>query len=141
MPLLARKDIEAILPHRDPFLFVATVTAIDEGKRIEGDIDVDATSAFSVERDGRRLVPATILAEAMAQLGAILVLYPEEHRGRTIYFRSIEKAEFREEILAGAHVRVEAVVIKIRSRFGSLTVKAWRDDTLVVDAVMSFALG
>lgn len=122
-------------------MFVDTVTAIEEGKRIEGTLEVDSTKQFLIERKGVLHLPATVLAEAMAQLGAVLILFPEEYRGRTIYFRAIEKAEFHEEVPVGSVVRIEAEVVKIRSRFGVVAVKAWREETLVVDAVMSFALG
>jgi 3-hydroxymyristoyl/3-hydroxydecanoyl-(acyl carrier protein) dehydratase len=77
----------------------------------------------------------------MAQVGAILVLYPDENRGRTIYFRSIEEATFARRVRVGERIRVIAEIRKLRSRYGSLAVEAFVDGELVAKGVMSFALG
>jgi 3-hydroxymyristoyl/3-hydroxydecanoyl-(acyl carrier protein) dehydratase len=94
-----------------------------------------------VREGDERYFPSTLLAEAMAQIGAILVLFPEENRGRTIYFRSIEDAEFSRRVPVGARVRVEAQIRKLRARYGSLAVEAFVEDELAAKGVMSFALG
>lgn len=138
--LLGLKEIESILPHREPFLFVDAITEIEPGKRIVGTLRVTEDQRF-LRRDGEAHLPPTILAEAMAQVGAILVLYPEENRGRTIYFRSIEDARFDKRVPVGAIVNVEAHVRKMRARFGSLDVSATVDGESAAEAVMSFALG
>ena len=138
---LDRADIESILPHREPFLFVDSVIEIEDGKRIVGELRVDDAIRFLSRRDHGVFLPATVLAEAMAQVGAILVLHPEENRGRTIYFRAIEGAEFNDPVALGQTVRIEAEVRRMRARFGVLAVTAYVDDTVAAKAVMSFALG
>ncbi|HEY7698808.1 MAG TPA: 3-hydroxyacyl-[acyl-carrier-protein] dehydratase FabZ [Vicinamibacteria bacterium] len=139
--MLDRTQIQAILPHRPPFLFVDSITSIVPGERIVGDFLVKDSEPF-LAREGEELYfPPTLLAEAMAQIGAILVLYPEENRGRTIYFRSIEEAEFSRRIQVGARIRVEAVIQKLRARYGSLAVEAFVEGEPVAKGVMSFALG
>ena len=138
---LDRADIEGILPHREPFLFVDEVTEIEPGARIVGQLVADDPKQFLMVRDSGRILPPTILAEAMAQVGAILVLFPEEHRGRTIYFRAIEGAKFDGTVREGATIRIEANVKRMRSRFGTLSVAASVDGNEVASAVMSFALG
>ena len=134
---LDRDAIKEILPHREPFLFVDAVTEVEPGKRIVGELHADR-SKFFFERT--ELVPSTLLTEAMAQVGAILVLYPEEHRGRTIYFRSIKACSFEAPIPIGSKVKIEAEVKKMRGRFGSLSVTAYLDDVVAATGVMSFAL-
>lgn len=137
--MLDRAEIQTVLPHRPPFLFVDSISSILPGERITGEFLVKDSELF-LDRE-RNQFPSTLLAETMAQVGAILVLYPEENRGRTIYFRSIEEAEFTGRVEAGARIRVEAEVRKLRSRFGSLAVSAFVGDELVARGVMSFALG
>ncbi len=134
---LDRDAIKGILPHRDPFLFVDAVTEVEPGKRIVGELHADR-SKFFFERT--ELVPSTLLTEAMAQVGAILVLYPEEHRGRKIFFRSIKACSFEAPIPIGSKVRIEAEVKKMRGRFGSLSVTAYLDDVVAATGIMSFAL-
>ncbi len=139
--MLDRAQIQAILPHRPPFLFVDSISSIVPGERITGEFLVKETELFLAREGALRYFPSTLLVEAMAQIGAILVLFPEENRGRTIYFRSIEETEFSSRVPVGSRVRVEARIKKLRSRFGILAVEAFVDDVLAARGVMSFALG
>ena len=139
--MLDRAQIQAVLPHRPPFLFVDSISSIVPGERISGEFLVKESERFLSRVENRSYFPETLLTEAMAQVGAILVLYPEENRGRTIYFRSIEEAGFESRVEAGARIRVDAEIRKLRSRFGSLAVSAFVDGKLVAKGVMSFALG
>ncbi|MGH9461257.1 MAG: 3-hydroxyacyl-ACP dehydratase FabZ family protein, partial [Vicinamibacteria bacterium] len=129
-PVLDRSEIERILPHRDPFLFVDEVVELDAGRRVVGVVRTPETGFFlrGLPSDARYF-PATLLIEAMAQVGAILVLYSEEKQGRTIYFRSIEQAHFHENVPAGAKLRIEGEVRRLRGRLGTLAMK-----TFLVDA-------
>jgi 3-hydroxyacyl-[acyl-carrier-protein] dehydratase len=76
----------------------------------------------------------------MAQVGAVLVLYPQENRGRTIYFRSIESTTFHKRIPAGSTLRVEGAVRRLRGRLGSFRMNAFLGDGLVAEGTMGFAL-
>ena len=139
--MLDRAQIQAILPHRAPFLFVDSISSIVPGERIVGEFLVTETERFLAREGDERYFPSTLLTEAMAQVGAILVLFPEENRGRTIYFRSIEEVEFSRRVPVGARVRVEAQIKKLRARFGSLKLEAFVEGKLAAKGVMSFALG
>lgn len=139
--MLDRAQIQAILPHRPPFLFVDSISSIVPGERIVGDFLVKEGELFLAREAGELYFPSTLLAEAMAQIGAILVLYPEETRGKTIYFRTIEEAEFSARVEVGSLIRVEAEIKKLKSRYGSLAVEAFVEGELVAQGVMSFALG
>jgi 3-hydroxyacyl-[acyl-carrier-protein] dehydratase len=139
--VLDRSDIERILPHRHPFLFVDSVVELVPGKRVVGLAQTPEQGAFFSGPTAH--FPPTLLIEAMAQVGAILVLHPEENRGRTIYFRSIEQVRFHQNVAAGAAIRIEGDVRRLRSRMGTLEMKAFLEDppeTLLADGVMSFAL-
>src|SRR3989304_6933506 len=126
--MLDRAQIQAILPHRAPFLFVDSISSIVPGERITGEFLVKETERFLAREGDERYFPSTLLAGAMAQIGAILVLFPEENRGRTIYFRSIEEVEFSRRVPVGARVRVEAQIKKLRARFGRLPGEALFED-------------
>ena len=142
--VLARSDIERILPHRDPFLFVDEILELVPGDRVIGVVRIPETASLlrgMPQAAGR--FPATLLIEAMAQVGAILVLYAVENRGRTIYFRAIEQARFHQSVPAGTTLRVEGDVRRLRGRLGTLAMKAFPAEnagTCVAEAIMSFAL-
>ena len=139
--MLDRAQIQAILPHRAPFLFVDSISSIVPGERITGEFLVKETERFLAHEGDERYFPSTLLAEAMAQIGAILVLFPEENRGKTIYFRSIEEAEFGPRVKVGSRIRVVAEIKKLRARYGILGVEAFAEGELAAKGVMSFALG
>jgi 3-hydroxyacyl-[acyl-carrier-protein] dehydratase len=86
-------------------------------------------------------LPASILTEAMAQVGAVLVLTKPEFRSKLILFMGIDKVRYRRPVVAGDQVRLEGVVLRMRSRMGSLRGRALVDGELVCQGDMTFALG
>jgi 3-hydroxyacyl-[acyl-carrier-protein] dehydratase len=139
-PVLNRSEVQQILPHRDPFLFVDQVLEVVPGEKIVGLVRDESGIQSIEDESGESFFPPTLLAEAMAQVGAVLVLYAEENRGRTIYFRSIEEAKFHTKVPAGSTVRVVAEVRRMRGRLGSLHVAAFLGDDRVAEGLMGFAL-
>ena len=80
--------IERILPHRYPFLLVDRITAFEPDKRIVGVKNVTMSDRLlsSPGPDGRPALPPTVLTEAVAQVGAILILAKPENRQRLPFF-------------------------------------------------------
>ena len=87
------------------------------------------------------MLPASILTEAMAQAGAVLILAKPENRSRLIYFVGIDRVRYRRPVVAGDQVRLEATVVRLRSRMGSLRGVARVDGSVVCEGQMTFALG
>jgi 3-hydroxyacyl-[acyl-carrier-protein] dehydratase len=134
--------IERILPHRYPFLLVDRITEFEIDKRIVGIKNVSLNERYlSHERHGRPAMPPTILTEAVAQVGAIMILAKPENRQRLIYFMGIERVRYRRPVYPGDVVEIEAVVLRLRSRMGLLKGVARVDGRAVVDGTMTFALG
>ena len=135
--------IERILPHRYPFLLVDRVVAFEPDRRIVGVKNVSVNERYlSPGRAGQPpVLPLTILTEAVAQVGAILILSKAENRGRIPLFRGIERVRFRRPVYAGDVVEIEARVKSLRSRVGQLHGFARVNGRVVVDGTMTFALG
>src|SRR5215468_3037093 len=113
--------IEQILPHRYPFLLVDRITEFELDKRIVGIKNVSLNERYlSHASDGSTVLPPTILTEAVAQVGAIMILAKPENRQRLIYFRGIERVRYRRPVHPGDVVEIEAVVRRLRSRMGVL---------------------
>jgi 3-hydroxyacyl-[acyl-carrier-protein] dehydratase len=133
--------IERILPHRYPFLLVDRITEFEVDKRIVGIKNVSLNERYlSREPDGSSVLPPTILTEAVAQVGAIMILAKPENRQRLIVFMGIERVRYRRPVRPGDVVEIEAVVIRLRSRMGLLKGVARVDGQPVVDGTMTFAL-
>src|ERR1041384_3234966 len=134
--------IERILPHRYPFLLVDRVTELEPDKRIVGIKNVSLNERYlSPNMGARPTLPPTILTEAVAQVGAILILSKPENREKLIFFMGIERVRFRRPVFPGDVVEIEAVVKRLRSRMGVLSGAARVNGKVVCDGTMTFALG
>jgi 3-hydroxyacyl-[acyl-carrier-protein] dehydratase len=119
--------IERILPHRYPFLLVDRITEFEVDKRIVGIKNVSQNERYlAVVPTGERVLPPTILTEAVAQVGAIMILAKPENRQRLIYFMGIERVRYRRAVHPGDVVVIEATVLKLRSRMGLLKARRGR---------------
>jgi len=134
--------IERILPHRYPFLLVDRVTEFDSDKRIVGVKNVSQNDRYLWRMEGERpVLPPTILTEAIAQVGAILILSKPDNQDKLIFFMGIDRVRYRRAVYPGDVVEIEAVVKRLRSRIGALSGAARVNGQVVCDGTMTFALG
>ena len=77
--------IERILPHRYPFLLVDRIIEFEEDTRIVGIKNVSLNERYLAHQQGEQpVLPPTILTEAVAQVGAILILAKPENREKLL---------------------------------------------------------
>ena len=133
--------IERILPHRYPFLLVDRITEFEVDKRIVGIKNVSLDERYLSHTSGSPVLPPTILTEAIAQVGAILILAKPENRQRLPFFAGIERVRYRHAVRPGDVVVIEATVLRLRSKMGRLKGIARVNGTIVVEGTMTFALG
>ena len=134
--------IERILPHRYPFLLVDRITELEPDRRIVGIKNVSFNERFLSTHHGLPpAVPPTILTECVAQVGAVLILSKPENRDKLILFRAMERVRFRRPVRPGDTVEIEARVRHLRSRMGQLEGVARVDGKVVIEGMMTFALG
>lgn len=133
--------IERILPHRYPFLLVDRIVEFEVDKRIVGIKNVSFNEKYlSTSAGGRPVMPPMILTEAIAQVGAIMILAKPENRGRLPFFAGIERVRYRRRVHPGDVVVIEAEVLRLRSRMGRLKGTARVDGQIAVQGTMTFAL-
>src|SRR6186713_2439808 len=126
--------IEQILPHRYPFLLVDRITELEVDRRIVGIKNVSLNERYLWHAGrGMPVMPPTILTEAIAQVGAILVLAKPENRQRLPFFAGIERVRYRHPVRPGDVVVIEANVVRLRSRMGMLKGVARVDGKAVLD--------
>jgi len=134
--------IERILPHRYPFLLVDRITELEPDRRIVGIKNVSLNERYLARQPGEPpTLPPTILTEAVAQVGAILILSKPENREKLIFFMGIERVRYRQPVRPGDVVEIEARVKRLRSRMGQLDGFARVNGRIVVSGTMTFALG
>ncbi len=134
--------IERILPHRYPFLLVDRIIEFEPDQRIVGIKNVSRNEASLSVTDGERpALPPTLLTEAVAQVGAIMILSKPENHDKLIFFMGIDRVRYRRSVHPGDVVRIEAVVKRLRSRMGVLSGTATVNGERVLNGTMTFALG
>jgi 3-hydroxyacyl-[acyl-carrier-protein] dehydratase len=134
--------IERILPHRYPFLLVDRITEFEVDKRVVGVKNVTGDESYLSRVHGQApVLPPTILTEAVAQVGAIMILAKPENREKLPFFMGIERVRYRRPVHPCDQVVIEAMVRRLRSRMGVLRGIARVNGQIVIEGTMSFALG
>lgn len=138
---LGRDVIMKILPHRDPFLFIDKIISLEKGKRATGIKDVSINDYFFKGHfPGRPVMPGVLIVEAMAQVGGVMMLAPEENRGKLAFFLAANNIKFRKTVIPGDQLVLEVEAGKIRSKTGQVHAKALVDGKIVAEADLMFAL-
>jgi len=136
------EGIKAILPHRTPFLLVDRILELEEDRRVLGLKNVTTNERYFIAGPGGvPTLPASILTEAMAQAGAVLILSKPENRARLVYFMGIDRVRYRRPVVAGDQLMLEAEVVRLRSKIGTLRGTARVDGKVVCEGQMTFAFG
>ncbi|GAB4248333.1 MAG: 3-hydroxyacyl-ACP dehydratase FabZ [Thermoleophilia bacterium] len=139
--MLTRQEIEEILPHREPFLWLDRVLELEPGlravaeKHLSGKEDV-----FRGHFPGYPVFPGVLLLEALAQTGAVAVLTLEENRGRLALFGGVDGARFRRQVVPGDTLRFEVELVRVRGPVGKGKGTAYVGDDVVCSATLTFAV-
>jgi UDP-3-O-[3-hydroxymyristoyl] N-acetylglucosamine deacetylase/3-hydroxyacyl-[acyl-carrier-protein] dehydratase len=133
--------IKAVLPHRDPFLFLDRILERGE-KTIVASKKLDGReSFFKGHFPGKPVMPGVLMIEALAQAGGVLMLSRSENQGKIAYLASVSNARFRKIVRPGDELRLEVEVIKMKSKVGVMRGVAKVAGEEVCDAEIMFSLG
>ncbi len=138
---LGREQIEEILPHRDPFLFLDEVTVLEPGSRVVARKLVREDEWFLTGHfPGRPIMPGVIIVEAMAQCGAVAVLADEANRGKLALFAGIDDVRFKRMVLPGDELELTCEVERMRGPVGRGKATATVDGELAARGTLTFAV-
>ncbi len=138
---LSTEEIMQILPHRYPFLLVDKIIYLEKGKKAVGIKSVTMNEHFFQGHfPGKPIMPGVLIVEAMAQVGGVLMLVCEEHRGKLAYFMAANKVKFRKTVVPGDRLVIEVTAGRIRSKTGSVITRALVDEKVVAEAELMFAM-
>jgi len=137
--MLGPKEIEAILPHRYPFLLVDRILELELGKRVVGIKNVTVNEPFFVGHfPGHPIMPGVLILEAMAQVGGVLLMRSLDANAekKVIYFTGIDHARFRRPVVPGDQIRIEVELVQLRRQVCRMKGTASVDGKLAAEAEM-----
>lgn len=112
-------DPTDVLPHREPFIFVDEITALDPGRSAAGLWHLSGDEHFFPGHfPGRPTLPGVLMCEAIAQLGAIAVLTDQRYAGKLPLFGGLDKARFRRQAGPGDTLELEVEMTRLSARAG-----------------------
>lgn len=140
--LLDVTQIQAILPHRYPFLLVDRIIEYEPSKRVVGIKNVTLNEPFFAGHfPGAPVMPGVLIVEAMAQTAGVMMLASlPDRETKLVFFTGIDGAKFRRPVVPGDQLRLELTVLKLRPRYIKLRGEAYVDGQLVAEAGISSAL-
>lgn len=142
MSLHKIEQIQEFLPHRYPFLLVDRVTEIDldneEGANIKALKNVTINEEFfNGHFPHHPVMPGVLSLEAMAQAAGILglsMLGYEKAANTLYYFASADNVRFKQPIVPGDQVILEARHVSHRRGIWKFSCRAIVDDKIVCSA-------
>ena len=142
MTVLDINEIKKILPHRYPMLLVDRILEIEPMKRAVGIKNITANEVqFLGHFPNEPIMPGVLLIEAMAPLGGVAMLYPEENRGKIAVFAKIDNVRFRKQVVPGDQVVTTAEVTKImRGNMGIIHCEGKVDGKVACECDCTFAI-
>ena len=141
MTTLGRAEIEAILPHREPFLLLDEVIEIEPGVRVLARKHVREDEWYLAGHfPGNPIMPGVLMVEALAQTGAVAVLSEEANKGKLALFAGIDDVRFKRLVRPGDTLELECVLERVRGPVGRGKARATVDGELAVRGTLTFAL-
>lgn len=142
MSLYTAKEIMEIIPHRYPFLLIDTIEELEPGVRAVGKKCVSMNEPyFQGHFPGNPVMPGVLIIEALAQVGAVVILSQPEWKGRTAYFAGIDGAKFKQKVVPGDVLTLEMEIIKVKGPLGVGKAVATVDGRIAARGELTFAIG
>jgi len=136
-------EIEKLLPHREPFLFVDEIVEATNEKIVARHVFTENEFFFKGHFPQYPIVPGVILVETMAQSGGAgmkkLLAQKEgangdSEEGMLFFLASVDKVKFRRQVRPGELVRSEITNLRISSRMIKQAGKAYVGEELAAEA-------
>lgn len=139
--MLDATQIKEIIPHRYPFLLVDRIIELEEGKRAVGIKNVTINEPFFQGHFPEYpVMPGVLIAEALAQVGAVAMLSLDEYKGKIGFFAGIDKFRFRDQVKPGDTLQLELEITRLKGMIAKANGKATVEGRTVAEGELMFAI-
>ena len=139
--MLNKEEIKNIIPQRDPFLMIDEVEEYVPGESAIAYKNVNEQEwYFKGHFPGNPIMPGVLIAESLAQTGAVAILSMDENKGKNALFGGIDKMKFKRKVVPGDRLKLEVKIIKRKGPIGVGEAIATVDEKTVAKGELTFAL-
>lgn len=139
---LTTKEIMEIIPHRQPMLLIDTIEELESGKYGVGKKCISYNEPyFAGHFPGEPVMPGVLIIEALAQVGAVVILSCPEFKGKTAYFGAINSAKFKQKVVPGDVLLLRVEMIRQKGPIGIGKATATVNGKVAASAELTFAIG
>ena len=141
MEKLNRKQIEDLLPHREPMLLVDELHDIKKLSSATAILNVKKDSFFvNGHFPGQPVMPGVLIVESFGQAAAALTAHGLDkatYENKLVFLMSVEKARFRKPVIPDCKLELKIEAIRSHGRVWKYKGDAFVNNTKVADAVWS----
>ena len=138
---LNKKQIENLLPHREPMLLIDELINIKKLSSATGIVNVKKNSFFVQGHfPGQPVMPGVLIVEAFGQAAAALTAHgidKEVYENKLVFLMSVEKARFRSPVLPECRLELNIEAIRSHGRVWKYKGEAFVNDKRMADAQWS----
>ena len=128
-------EIEGLLPHREPFLFVDEIIEASKEKVVARHVFAESEFFFRGHFPGYPVVPGVVLIETMAQSGGAGLRKIGVLSGNALFFlATVDKVKFRRQVRPGDEVRCEIENLRLSPKMIKQSGKAYVGNELAAEA-------
>jgi beta-hydroxyacyl-ACP dehydratase FabZ len=135
------EEIHEILPHRYPFLLVDRMVELEVGVKGKGYKNVTINEEFfQGHYPGMPIMPGVLIVEAMAQVGALVLMSDPKFKGVKPLVAGLDKVRFRRRVVPGDRLEMTAEVLWFRKGIGCMKGTASVDGEMAAEAELTFKI-
>ena len=136
-----KKEIEELLPHREPMLLIDELTNIVKLKSATAIVNVEKDS-FYVQGHfpGQPVMPGVVIVEAFGQAAAALTAHgidKSAYENKLVFLMSVEKARFRNPVVPNCKLELNIEAIRSHGKVWKYKGEAFVDRKIMADAQWS----
>ena len=141
MEKLNKKQIEELLPHREPMLLIDELNDIKKLKSATAVLNVKKDSFFvNGHFPGQPVMPGVLIVESFGQAAAALTAHGLDkatYENKLVFLMSVEKARFRNPVIPDCKLELKIEAIRSHGRVWKYKGDAFVNNTKVADAIWS----